>query len=123
MKRKATIPPTGADTAFGRRLPRSLPISGGRGRQGDPITPEVRAEVLARDRGCVLARFEPDHICWGPLELHHRKLRRHGDHSADNLVTACSSAHRWIHEHPAVSYAHGLLLRSYEFVGPLEEAP
>lgn len=28
--------------------------------------------------------------------------------------------HGWVHEHPAVSYAHGLLLKSWEFVGPLE---
>ena len=84
------------------------------------ITPTTRALVLARDRGCVLARYEPDHTCNGPLEIHHRKLRRHGDHSADNLVTLFLVGHRWVHDHVAVSYAHGLLLRSGEFVAPLE---
>lgn len=84
------------------------------------ITPETRELVLRRDRGCVLSRFEPDHVCLGPLEVHHRKLRRHGDHTPENLVALCRVGHRWVHDHVAVSYAHGLLLRSWEFVAPLE---
>lgn len=117
LRRKATTRPAGE--LSGGRLPRASPISGARGRQ-DPVTPEVRAEVLERDGGCVLARFEPDHTCWGELEVHHRKLRRHGDHTADNLCVLCSRGHAYVHEHPAVSYAHGLLLRGFEFVSPLE---
>lgn len=29
----------------------------------DPVTTEVRAYVLARDRGCVAAKVEPAHVC------------------------------------------------------------
>jgi hypothetical protein len=119
LRRKAAISPAGT-IAPGGSLPRPSQISGGRGRRSDPITPEVRAEVLARDRWCVLAKFEPDHECFGMLELHHRKLRRHGDHSADNLCVLCTAGHLWVHTHVAVARAHGLLLRSTEFVGPLE---
>ena len=84
------------------------------------VTPETREFVLARDGGCVLARFEPGHTCMGPIAVHHRKLRRHKDHTADNLVSLCLVGHRWVHDHPAISYAHGLMLRSGEFVAPLE---
>lgn len=34
----------------------------------DPVTPELHAAVLVRDRGCILAKIEPDHLCrdtWG----------------------------------------------------------
>lgn len=119
-RRKAAIPSARNLDRVAAASPARIQSGIGRGRQRDPITPEVRAEVLARDQGCVLARFEPDHECWGPLELHHRKLRRHGDHSAENLVTLCASGHTWVHEHVAVARAHGLLLRSTEFVAPLE---
>jgi hypothetical protein len=104
LRRKAAISPSGT-IAPGGSLPRPSQISGG---------------VLARDRWCVLAKFEPDHECFGMLELHHRKLRRHGDHSADNLCVLCTAGHLWVHTHVAVARAHGLLLRSTEFVGPLE---
>lgn len=90
------------------------------GRRNDPITPEVRNEVLARDGGCVYPRFRTDHVCFGPLELHHRKLRRHGDHRAVNLCAVCGEAHRDIHAHPHWAYAVGLLVHSWDDVPPLE---
>ena len=34
----------------------------------DPVTTEVRAAVLVRDRACLLSKLEPDHLCrdaWG----------------------------------------------------------
>ena len=36
----------------------------------DPVTAEVRDEVLWRDKGCLLARIEPEHVCrnrWGTV--------------------------------------------------------
>lgn len=121
LRRKATKPPADAHTASGGRLPRASPISGARGRRGDPIPNVVRQAVLRRDGGCVLARFEPDHVCWGPLVLHHRKLRRFKDHSIDNLATLCAGGHDFVHAHPHWSYAVGLMLHSWDFVAPLED--
>ena len=40
----------------------------GRTAQRDPVTPETRDAVLRRDGVCVLALYEPEHICrnrWG----------------------------------------------------------
>lgn len=37
-------------------------------RQRDPVTPELRARVLARDGGCVAATLDVGHVCrdrWG----------------------------------------------------------
>lgn len=48
---------------------------------------------------------------------HHRQLRRHGDHSAANIVLLCGSGttgcHGWVHAHPAESYALGWLVHSW----------
>lgn len=30
----------------------------------DPVTPELREAVMRRDRSCILARLDWDHICW-----------------------------------------------------------
>lgn len=76
----------------------------------------TRAEALRRDQGCVLALYEPSHgECWGALEVHHRKRRSQGGtDELDNLVTLCTAGHMWVHAHPAVSFALGLLLHSWE---------
>lgn len=120
IQRKAAKPSARELDRAAAASPARITSGGGRGRQRDPITPEVRRAVLERDRWCVLAKFEPDHTCYGTLELHHRKLRRHGDHSVENLVTLCTAGHLWVHTHVAVARAHGLLLHSTEFVSPLE---
>lgn len=31
--------------------------------KADPVIPEVRAFVMARDRGCVAAKMDPAHVC------------------------------------------------------------
>jgi hypothetical protein len=43
----------------------------------DRVTSEVRAEVFARDKRCILNRLDPEHVCrdvWGqphmPTALH-----------------------------------------------------
>jgi hypothetical protein len=78
-----------------RRYPR--PILAGR-HLGDPVSSDVRAQVRARDRGCVFSRLGIAHDCLGRLELDHvRASGGLGLKSAStpaNLVTLCSWAHR-----------------------------
>lgn len=45
-------------------------------------------------------------------DVHHRKLRRHGDHKAANLAHLCHLCHMDVHAHPADSYATGFMVRS-----------
>lgn len=76
------------------------------------ITAKTRAEVKGRSDGWCEAQpcvNRADH-------LHHRKLRRFGNHSALNLLHVCSFHHQWIHDHPAMSYENGWLLHSWEKV-------
>lgn len=46
---------------------------------------------------------------------HHRQLRRHGNHTAANLVLLCGSGttgcHGWVHSEPAAARALGLIVR------------
>lgn len=63
-------------------------------------SPEVRAAVLVRSGGCCEVQAEG---CVGErpgaeLEVHHRKLRRHGDHRIENAIHVCVwNCHPWIH--------------------------
>lgn len=45
-------------------------------------------------------------------EKHHRKLRRHGDHRAANLVDLCTPCHAWVHANPAAAYESGFMVRA-----------
>lgn len=65
-------------------------------RNHQTIPPSVRNEVMTRDRhqcqapGCTNSRF---------LEVHHLKARRNGgNNKPDNLITLCSTCHRFWHE-------------------------
>lgn len=48
---------------------------------------------------------------------HHRKLRRFGDHSVQNLVLLCGSGttgcHGWAHSRVAEAFAIGMLVHSW----------
>jgi len=48
---------------------------------------------------------------------HHRKLRRHGDHTAANLILLCGSGttgcHGWVHANVLLSYKQGWLIHSW----------
>ena len=95
-----------------------------RRRHADPVTAEDRADVLARDRGCVLAALEPGHVCrdmWGnrhdpgelrKLSLEHVKpdLRMgvRGPSTPDSMVALCTAANL----RPPTK-AQRILLRSY----------
>lgn len=72
-----------------------------RRRTPDPITPAVRAEVFARSKGdgeirLCEARFSERCSVRGE-HLHHKLARRHGDHSAENLLDVCLPCHAEIH--------------------------
>lgn len=73
----------------------------------DPITPETRREVHSRSGGrCELGCGQV------ATHLHHRKLRRHGDHRAVNLLHVCFSHHDRIHREVAESISRGWIVPS-----------
>lgn len=87
----------------GQSTGESAPVVGRspRRRTPDPITPAVRAEVYARSKGdgeirLCEARFSARCSVRGE-HLHHKLARRHGDHSAENLLDVCLSCHAEIH--------------------------
>lgn len=70
-------------------------------RRSGPMPTEVRDEVLARDLDCVAHRmgFALDVPCWGPLHVHHKRLRSQGGlNHPDNLITLCETHHRHAHD-------------------------
>lgn len=76
----------------------------------DPVTPDTRAEVQRRSGGYCEARVT--RACTGvAVHVHHRKLRRHGDHRPVNLMHVCLVCHDRIHARPQRSYDHGWLVR------------
>lgn len=82
----------------------------------DPVTPEVRAQVHARSGGKCEARFSV--ACSGEGQhLHHRKLRRHGDHRAVALLDTCWNCHTAapdsIHRDTKRAVKQGMLVPSW----------
>lgn len=52
--------------------------------------------------------------CSGPAaHLHHRKLRRHKDHSVVNALHVCRACHEHIHANPGVAYLMGWLVHEW----------
>lgn len=43
-------------------------------------------------------------------DVHHRQLRRHGNHEPANLVDLCRECHEWVHKHPAEATAAGFIV-------------
>ena len=79
-------------------------------REAETAIAQARPVVLARAGGT--CEFEIPGVCQGKGQhLHHRKLRRHGDHSVENLVYLCFPCHSHAHLNPALSYEKGWLLR------------
>lgn len=98
-------PKTSAPLPKKRKQPRRQ-VASKPAETGDWST-DVRKEVRLRSRGvCELGCNRP------ATEMHHRKLRRHGDHSAINCLHVCANHHRWIHDHVFDSYQLGWLVRS-----------
>jgi hypothetical protein len=80
----------------------------------DPVTPVTRAAVAARSGGYCEARVA-DRCRGVGQHMHHRKLRRHGDHRPANLLHVCHACHAAIHSSPFAreAYARRFLLRSH----------
>lgn len=65
----------------------------------DPVTPELREYILARDKGCVGALLDMEGPCDGRIEIDHvlnAGLGKRGPSIPLNLVSLCSGTH-----HPA----------------------
>lgn len=68
-------------------------------RRRDPVTPEVREAVFARDRGCIAPRLGATDPCSGAWTLDHVKdqprmgVRAPSD--AAHLVVVCAHHHLW----------------------------
>ena len=57
-------------TALTRHTPLTRSTPPKRQKRRDPVSPELRLAVLERDRMCVLARFDDQHVCrdkWGTI--------------------------------------------------------
>lgn len=98
VKRSVTTPLKPASTLRRRPTP------------PDPLTPVIRAAVAQRSGGrCEVGAVR---LCTGHGEhVHHRKLRRFGDHRPVNLLHVCMFCHESIHANVPRSYAMGWLLR------------
>ena len=54
-------------------------------------------------------------ICGGRADhRHHRKLRRHGDHSPANMLPVCFRCHDHIHRNPRWAISYGLIIPSWD---------
>lgn len=66
----------------------------------DPVTPELRAQILRRDQGCVAPVLDLSQLgtCSGRLEIDHVKsqlrIGKRAPSRPENLVTLCSFHHR-----------------------------
>ena len=79
-------------------------------RRNKTIPEASRAEVRRRSGG----RCEILHEgCLGVgTSMHHRKLRRHGDHRPCNLIHVCAAMHALIHHYTWESYEEGWLVKA-----------
>lgn len=74
----------------------------------DPMAP-ARPIVTRRSQGmCERCGAER------ATDMHHRKLRRHGDHAPANLVHLCRTCHNWAHGNPAEALLVGFIVPSWE---------
>jgi len=91
--------------AWERRSRRALPVR----RKG--VDPVMTDRALHRDGGCLLRDTTlTDQACWGRLDPHHVQPRgRGGPDELWNLITLCRAHHDWVHAHPELSRAVGLL--------------
>jgi len=93
-----------------RRYSRLAPVSA-KQKAREAELDRVRPAVRERSKGRCEARASAE--CFGVAQHpHHRRMRSQGGgHTADNLLDVCWPCHRYIHDHPAESYARGWLER------------
>ena len=77
-------------------------------RHADPVTTPVRTAVRRRSgEMCEICRkVKASH-------LHHRQLRRHGNHTVENLIHCCAKCHGEIHSNVEVALMLGWLVPSW----------
>lgn len=85
-------------------------------RSEDQTWVQARQWACGRAQGRCEARCAPS--CAGRgAEAHHRRRRSQGgSDELENLLWVCAWCHTWIHEHPAVAYEKGWLLRAGDAV-------
>jgi 5-methylcytosine-specific restriction endonuclease McrA len=77
----------------------------------------VAPQVIRRAMGmCEICKAKAGDV------IHHRKLRSQGGTNAlANLMLLCDACHRYVHGHPAMSYAAGYLLHRSDPEVPLSK--
>jgi hypothetical protein len=70
-------------------------------------SPETRRIIRLRSGG--MCELKCNRIA---AEMHHRKLRRFGDHRPENALHVCDPHHDWIHANVMDAYERGWLVRS-----------
>ncbi len=102
LARKAAEP--GGFSTFTRRTPKPSK------RSADPVTPEVYALVMDRDRACV-AHCLFGAACSGRAVWHHRlPVEKGGPSTVSNGVRLCQRHHDRVHTYRHTAYSLGLLL-------------
>lgn len=98
-------------TAFKVTQRAPIPKVGKTVREANKAIARSKPEVRRRSRG--RCEFRVRGVCTGKaVHFHHRKLRRHRDHSPANLGHLCNPCHSYAHAHPTESYEKGWLLKS-----------
>lgn len=78
-------------------------------RRDDPVPDDTRRLVRTRSGGvCELCGESP------LQHLHHRQLRRGGDHSACNIVGLCNTCHTRCHGHVRWALDTGFIVSQYD---------
>lgn len=76
-----------------------------------PRDPMAAARPVVRERsGGMCERCGRERA----TDMHHRKLRRHGDHAPANLVHLCRECHNLVHDDGYREPQAGLLLKSWD---------
>jgi 5-methylcytosine-specific restriction endonuclease McrA len=111
LKRKTPLKP-GRPKPSRVKAPKLVRHHGGPGGFPEP----VRLAVRLRSGGKCEVKSR---VCTGDAaHFHHRKLRRHKDHSAVNCLHACRACHDHIHANPSKAYLMGWLV--HEWLDPAE---
>lgn len=75
----------------------------------DPVTRETREAVRRRSGGvCECCEAAP------ATHIHHRQLRRGGNHLPPNLLDLCSSCHTRLHGHVRYALDQGFIVSAYD---------
>ena len=97
-----------AHTAM-KRATTALPKVGKKARADSAAIRSIAAKV--KERAGDRCEFGIPGVCrFVPNHLHHRKLRRFGDHSFWNLVFICTACHDYAHAHALEAYEKGWLV-------------